>query len=190
MLAQWALVRSLRAWWRQLMNRPAFFPNRAVLDRESPLADKLDDCAVVYAMFMTGLKVIQEISDLEKLERLLLPDPGSKSLAYYQAAMTETKDLARDVRETTRLAIERGIKIRWVTEFPGFTFIIGNPKGRDAWAQIEIAIPVIHGSNHPSFEFRKPRQEATVDDIIKAFNTIWESDSLSREPKNSELEDG
>ena len=172
------------------MGRPAFFPNRAILDRESPLADKLGNCAVVYAMWMTGAKATQEIWELGIIKRLMLVDPGSKSLSQYQLAMPDPRDLASEIRIATKSAKNRNLKVRWLREFPGYTLTIGNPEGKDAWAQIELAFPSIPGGNHPSLEFRKPTHAETVDNVINAFNSLWENDSLSWEPTDKDLING
>ena len=100
-IAKWAAVKSLRAWWRRMTNRPVFYPDRATLNRESPLAEKIRTSERIYAIWFTGTKAIAEIPEVNRVERLLLPNPQSKSLQYYQAAMDETRNISNEICDTT-----------------------------------------------------------------------------------------
>lgn len=188
-VAKWVFVRMVLRWWRQLTSRPVFYPNRDTLEKESPLGEKMRKSERMYALWLTGTKAIVEIPSVNKVERLLLPDPKSKSLAYFQSAMEDKRDLGREIRESSRLARDKNITVRWLKEFLGYSITIGNPRSDNAWVQIEIAFPALHGGNHPSFEFRKPKHAETIDSVIKMFDTMC-GDEYSREPEDSELENG
>lgn len=188
--AEWAIVRGVCRMYRRLADRPVFYPNREVLDRESPLADKMERTVRIDAIWLTGIKSIVEIESVSNVDRLLLPDPGSNSLKYFQSTLDDVHDLSGEIRRASKQAKTKGIKVRWLSEFVGYSLTIGNPKSKNAWVHIEMGLPVLHGSRHPSFEFRKPKHASTVDDIIKMFDSLWENDSLSREPEDTEFENG
>ena len=189
-IGKWAIVRSLLAWWRQMTKGPHFYPDRATLDRESPLADKMQATERMYAIWFTGTKAIQEIEEVGKVERLLLPNPTSNLVRFHQSAMGESRDIGEEIRANTKRAQDKGIKVRWLSEFLGYTLTIYNPKGLDPWVNIEISFPIVHGSRHPSFDFSRSKHSATVNDIIKVFNELWESDSYSMEPNSDGRADG
>jgi len=189
-IGKWAATHWLLAKWRRMTSHPIFFPDRKVLDRESPLADKMERTARIDAIWLTGIKSIVEIESVSNVDRLLLPDPGSNSLKYFQSTLDDVHDLSGEIRRASKQAKTKGIQVRWLSEFVGYSLTIGNPKSKNAWVHIEMALPVLHGSRHPSFEFRKPKHASTVDDIIKMFDSLWENDSLSREPEDTEFENG
>ena len=189
-IGKWAATHWLLATWRRMTSHPIFFPDRKVLDRESPLADKMERTVRIDAIWLTGIKSIVEIESVSNVDRLLLPDPGSNSLKYFQSTLDDVHDLSGEIRRASKQAKTKGIKVRWLSEFVGYSLTIGNPKSKNAWVHIEMGLPVLHGSRHPSFEFRKPKHASTVDDIIKMFDSLWENDSLSREPEDTEFENG
>ncbi len=170
-IGRWAVMRAALEWWRRMKSRPIFYPNRAVLARESPLADKINKSATIDAMWLTGAKAIIEIPNIETVQRLLLPAPGSKSLAYFRLAMVEPRDLDGEIRETTRIAKNKGIEVRWLNEFLGYTMTIGDAKGDNAWYQIEIAFPTIHGGDRPSIEFSRSKHAKTIEQASKIFGS-------------------
>jgi len=180
-VAETAAWRLFAAWWRKMSGRPAFYPDRETLDRESPLAEKIRTTERIYAIWFTGTKSIQEIPDVHHVERLLMPNPNSSYLKYYQSAMDEERNLAEEIISNTKRAQNRGIKVRWLKEFLGYTLMIGNPRSHNSWAQIEIALPIIHGGIHPTFEFRKPKHEPTIKSLVEVFDGLW-GPSFSSEP--------
>lgn len=189
-IGKWAATHWLLATWRRMTSHPIFFPDRKVLDRESPLADKMERTVRIDAIWLTGIKSIVEIESVSNVDRLLLPDPGSNSLKYFQSTLDDVHDLSGEIRRASKQAKTKGIQVRWLSEFVGYSLMIGNPKSKNAWVHIEMALPVLHGARHPSFEFRKPKHTSTVDDIIKMFDSLWENDSLSREPKDTDFDNG
>ena len=185
-----ALVRLVQRVFRRVTKQPIFYPNREVLDRESPLADKMQGAETIYAMWLTGIKALVEVKAIDRIDRLLLPDPDSASLKFLQSTLENEPNLGREIRRASKIARKKGRKVRWLREFIGYSLMIGNPKSENAWLHIEMVLPELHGSDHPSFEFKKPKHSSTVDDVIKMFNSLWESDEKSREPEDSELENG
>ena len=190
-IGKWAATHWLLATWRRMTSHPIFYPNRAVLDRESPLADKMGEAERIDAIWLTGIKSLVEIEDVKKVDRLLLPDPNSKSLAYYQSTMKieERRDLGDEIRKASKLARAKRIRVRWLKESIGYSLTIWNPRGDKARVIIEMTLPVVHGGNHPSFEFRKPKHSETIDGVISMFDSLW-GDEHSREPQDSEFDYG
>jgi hypothetical protein len=168
---------------------PDFFVDRTVLDRESPVADKMKKAERLYAMWLTGTKMIQEIKEVSKVDRLLLPDPNSNSLAFFQSALSpeDRRNIAAEIRQSTAQARLKRIQVRWLKEFSGYSLTIGNPQSADTWVQIEMALPVLHGSRRSSFEFKRPQHAAPIDDIMEMFDRLWTNGELSREPRDDEL---
>lgn len=189
-IGKWMAWHWVCARYRRMTSHPIFFPDRKVLDRESPLADKMERTVRIDAIWLTGIKSIVEIESVSNVDRLLLPDPGSNSLKYFQSTLDDVHDLSGEIRRASKQAKTKGIQVRWLSEFVGYSLMIGNPKSKNAWVHIEMALPVLHGARHPSFEFRKPKHTSTVDDIIKMFDSLWENDSLSREPKDKDFDNG
>ena len=173
-----------------MRTHPIFYPNRTVLDRESPLADKMDKVERMDAIWLTGIKSMVEMESVSKVDRLLLPDPESASLKYFYSTLDDVHDLSGEIRRASKQAKTKGIQVRWLAEFVGYSLTIGNPNSEHTWVHIEMALPILHGNRHPSFEFRKPKHTPTIDDIIKMFDGLWKSDSLSRAPTDAELGNG
>lgn len=181
-IAETVVWRAISAGWRKLTKRPIFYPDRVVLDRESALADKMRATERMYAIWFTGTKAIQEIEAVENVERLLLPHPESESMKFHELALGEYRDIGEEIRRNTIKAQNKGIEVRWLKEFLGYTLTIGNQKGLDSWVHIEISLPILHGSRHPSFYFTRSKHRQTVDDVIKMFNDLWEKNDFSQEP--------
>ena len=182
-IAKLATWRAICAWYRRMTSHPIFYPNAEVLERESPLADKMRSAERLDAMWLTGIKSIVEVQTVDKVDRLLLPDPESASMKYFQSLAENPRDLGDEIRSATRQAREKKIKVRWLTEFVGYSLTIWNPKSDNASVSIKMCFPVIHGSRHPCFEFQKPKHAATVDDIKKIFDELW-SEKHSKEPED------
>jgi len=168
---------------------PTFYIDRADLDRRSPIADKMKRAERIHAMWLTGAKMIQEVEEVTKVDRLLLPDPNSKSVEFFQAtsAPEDRRDIANEIRHTTAQAMKKNVAVRWLREFPGYSLIIFNPQSVDAWVQIEMTLPALHGGRRPSLELRKPQHSTSVDDIKMMFERLWTKDEYSREPNEKEL---
>lgn len=181
-VARWVARSAVSTWWQQLNRRPILYPDRAVLDRESPLAEKIRATETIYAIWFTGTKAIAEIPEVVRVERLLLTNPNSRSLKYYQVAMDEDRNIGKEIQDTTRRAIAKGIEVRWLHEFLGYTLMIGNPRGSNPWAQLEIAFPIVHGGTHPTLEFRDSKHKETISKMIEVFDSLWGNEIFSKLP--------
>lgn len=165
-----------------------FYISREALGTQRPLRQQLKSAQEVWALWITGEQhgYMETLKGKGNLERLILanPDPKRSSLEFYAKAfnMNNTKKITTDIRNTTKLAKEKGIDIKWFEGLTSYTMIIGNPlssKG-EGWAHVEsIVAPVnpIGVDIRPSFRIAQRHHPEPFEILVKVYDDLWNNKS-------------
>ena len=158
----------------------SFFPSRRVLSQHYPFVQQLDSVDEMYALLVTGRKEMIDLGnlDLEKITKLILPDPKSSSLKNFIDSLEHVKDphlVEKEIKTLTdRLMGLNPGSVRWCKEFLGFTLLIGNPKSAHAWAQIDWIPPFIEPSERLVFRVERAQNKKLFDLCKGLFGKIWD----------------
>ena len=154
---------------------------RAEIERVYPLDRQYTEGHHIRACFLTGLDGFQRYRDVLKkhkiIEQIILPHPKCeylKDLRKSQGDAAGSLDFAEDIKEATRMALERKIDVRWYPHFCGMSFLLGleRSNGRQ-WAHIETVLPYIAPPERLVIRLDSKREERAITDLSETFKEMW-----------------
>lgn len=150
-----------------------FFSDRDTLDRTRTWAELMASCREMDALFLIGDNVTSQAIDLQKVKRMLLPRPDSDSVRYFSqnGGRPNTPEL---IRESTKTALGKGIKVRWTDEFVGYSLYILDKNAHDARVHIEYILPTMLPARRPSLTIWKRRFPNAFTAFLDAYDGLWE----------------
>ncbi|MQA64426.1 MAG: hypothetical protein GEU76_00755 [Alphaproteobacteria bacterium] len=166
-------------WWllmalRRGITGVEFYPDRHGLDRIRPLTDELRRVTEAHVFWVAGRKQFQSGEQLEKIKRLILPNPDSASLKCFESSLPDGMSIRDQIREVTQMAIEKGIQVKWYSEFIGYSWWIADPSGKNAFAHLEIAMPFSRRDRRPSIRISRSRHPEAFSELWNSYEKIWE----------------
>jgi hypothetical protein len=156
-----------------------FFQDRATLEKERSWTELVDGVEEIDAMLVVGDMALRERHRLDKIKRLLLPNPDGASVAFYAKA-TNQDNIPDLIRQATRDAQTQRVKIRWCPEFLGYSLLLLDKNSlSNARVHIEYALPGLKLAYRPSVVMWRRRFPQTFAAFRSAFDDLWE---ISGEP--------
>jgi hypothetical protein len=150
-----------------------FYQNRDTLGNMRSWAQLIASAKELDGLFVVGDTVTREQIDLHKVRRMLLPNPQSASVAFFAATMKQP-EISDIIRRSTKAAQERGIDVKWLDEFVGYSLILLNKNDEDARVHVELVLAPMVASKRPSFTVWKRRFPSVFTEFRSAFDSLWE----------------
>jgi hypothetical protein len=157
-----------------------FFPDRPTLQMAyGTLANRFVGVSDVDALLVVGVKFYRAQANLDKIKRLLLPNPDGETLKWF-AETINGKDTSRVIKETTKLALKAGAKVKWYNHFNFHSMILADTDKPSGWAHIETVLPYSQPERRPSYTVHKQRSEQLVKEMQRVFDEIWDKSPDAR----------
>jgi hypothetical protein len=155
-----------------------FFPTRETLVRaHGTLGSRLKNVSSVSGMWVVGLKFLGARENIHVLKRLLLPHPDGDALKNY-AKVSKHGEVIQYIKDATKQAQSNGTKVKWYREFVFASIVLVDTDKPTGWAHVELVMPYSQPENRPSFTIYKRQSEATVSELQRIFDEIWEVASV------------
>lgn len=152
-----------------------FYENRHALTVARPLVATITSAQTVWALWNAGSTAwAQNAHKLNRIQRLLLPNPKSRSLEAYAPSVDRSRrDIANGILGFTREAIRAGVAVKWFDDAPGNTITIGNPAEPNGWIQIEAAFVGAGINERPIVWIDKAQFPTAFRNILNSFDAVW-----------------
>jgi len=166
-----------------------FYSGRDALGKTRPLGKQLKSTDTIWALWNTGTVAYLEVTaEVGGLKRLFLPHPDKSSLQLFAESFNLTwESCASDIRNLTKVALDKKVDVRWFKGLTTDTIMIGNPYSDDGWIQVETVIACAPAFSCPSFRITKHNQPEPFDTLVKAYDKLWNDKKKCIEPPRREL---
>jgi hypothetical protein len=157
---------------------PKVYANRNALDgSKSGGAFALDEVAKGHCVWLSGGKTFNTGNQLNRIDKIILPDPRSESTKRFQTASeqyTDT-DFTNIILTSTKTALRRNVAIGWYPDFVGASWWIGDRETPNAFVHFEVVMPYSRSRERPSFRVYRWQDEGIYKEYCDVFDLMWDA---------------
>lgn len=163
-------------------------------EAELPLSEIFKPGNEIHALFLTGEGIFKRHPDyVRHIRRLILPSHNAQYLSLAEASRKADGhiiDLGAQIKNYGRVARQKGVEVRFLSDHVGISFLICNPEKPEAWTYIGFSTPFIDADAQPILRIEKTNSPELYDIFLKAYNKLWEmgcvtdvENAIQEEPK-------
>lgn len=150
------------------------FPDLESLKELYPLQQTFTESGNVYGLWLSGQGVLRQVKPgKSKIQKLVFPEPSLPALEGLEAAIGENLDLPSRIQRMTRTASDKGVQVRWLDYWPGYTLTIGRPLSDDGWMHVEPIIPYATPNNRPILRLHRGKHDGEFSTYWGSFVAMW-----------------
>jgi hypothetical protein len=147
-------------------------------EAELPLSEIFKPGNEIHALFLTGEGIFTRNPDyVRRIRRLILPSHDAQYLALAEVSRKKdghTIDLGAQIRNYGRVATQKGVEVRYLSDHIGISFLICNPDKPEAWIHIGFSTPFIDADDQPILRINKENSPELYGIFLKSYNKLWE----------------
>lgn len=160
----------------------AFYASRKTMtDLYGGIAREMNDSETIWAAW-PGATTAQDQPEenRRKVKLLLLQEPAKgESSKYGEIVGLKESDIESDVQIATREFAKVGTEVRWY-EGPLASITLGDPCKHNAWARVEVRLP-IDNARWQSYLIYKRDNEEAYKAVLDSFLYMWNHQKWTRE---------
>lgn len=147
-------------------------------EAELPLSEIFKSGNEVHALFLTGEGIFTRHPDyVPRIRRLILPCHDAQFLALAEASRKADGhdiDLGAQIKNYGRVARQKGVDVRYLSDHVGISFLICNPDKPEAWIYIGFSTPFIDADAQPILRIEKATSQELYNIFLKAYDKLWD----------------
>ena len=152
-----------------------FFPDREALQRaHGPLWDRISNVKAIDALWTTGKDFYEGKKHLDKVRRLLLPNPNLPFTAELAATVGGIAPNALILEVTRTAQAIPNTSVKWYNGPLYHMIILADADTQNGWVHVESILPYSATGFRPSYTVHKKCSERTVQEFGRIFSEMWD----------------
>lgn len=173
----------LGEWWGT-KRRPEFFVDRFALEKVHE-ARPLQQVETAECVWLSGQKELRSAENLNKIKKLILPNPNSVSLKHFADTVPGSSPVQEDIEGAISFSQNQRINVRLYPEFIGHSWWIGNRGQPTAFVHIECVLPYSMTERRPSFRVYRWQDEKLYEQYCAIFDSMWDASKPPEQARDS-----